>query len=336
MQPSRPSRGFTLIELLVVIAIIAVLIALLLPAVQAAREAARRAQCVNNLKQLGLALHNFHDANSFLPASDRPDASTGAARIAGITLMLPYLEQSTLFNAYNQAATWGDRTNSTVVRSKVATFLCPSSPVQDVLDGDPQPPAIWSATVAAITDYSPTLGVDTRLGATGLGLATNAGPTTTLGPWTGMIPKNSKSNLATVTDGLSNTIAFAESAGRPFVYRRGGRLSNSDLLTHRTNAGGWSRPASDFSLDGASLDGSILPGACPLNCGNGEDIGKQTFPYPYYGSEGTSEPYAFHPGGANFLMGDGSVKHVKETVSMRVFANLVTRGGGEITSADQY
>ena len=102
------------------------------------------------------------------------------------------------------------------------------------------------------------------------------------------------------------------------------------------NAGGWCRPASDFSIDGSSQDGSVTPGPCPMNCTNGEDIGGQTFPYPYYGSEGSSEVYAFHPGGANFLFGDGSVKFLKETLSMRVFTSLVTRGAGEILSADQY
>ncbi len=338
LRNSPRTRGFTLIELLVVIAIIAVLIGLLLPAVQAARAAARRASCVNNLKQLGIALHNFHDVNLNLPSSDRPSGATALPRTAGITFMLPYMEQSNLYNNYNQTANWSAPLNSTVVQSRISTLNCPSSIESSTLDGDPQliPAAPWAANVAATTDYSPTIGVDTRLGTPGLGLARAAGDTTTIGPWTGLLPKNTKSRLAEVTDGLSNTIAFAESAGRPFVYRRGGKKFGADTTAHRVNAGGWSRPASDFSIDGSSQDGSVTPGPCPMNCTNGEDIGGQTFPYAYYGSEGSSEVYAFHPGGANFLFGDGSVKFLKETLSMRVFTSLVTRGAGEILGADQY
>ncbi|MFO0956750.1 MAG: DUF1559 domain-containing protein [Isosphaeraceae bacterium] len=321
---SRP--GFTLIELLVVIAIIGVLIALLLPAVQQAREAARRIQCTNNLKQLGIAIHGFHDTNGNLPSSDRPGASTNLPRIAALTFMMPYIEQKILYDAYNQSWNWSAPDNATVVLSKVGTLLCPSVPRASTrLDGDPQPPSTWTATIAAVTDYSPTIGVDDRLVAAGLVNASGSG----------MLPKNTKSRLADVTDGLSNTVAFAESGGRPFVHRKGkGDLGDSS--TRRVNGGGWCRPASDFSLDGSSLGGTAIPGPCPINCTNGEDIGQVGFPYPYYGSEGTSEVFAFHPGGANILMGDGSVRFIKESVSMRIFAGLVTRGASEVISADQY
>jgi prepilin-type processing-associated H-X9-DG protein len=241
-----------------------------------------------------------------------------------------------MYNAYNQSVNWSAPANSTVVSSKLNVLLCPSAQNNDALDGDPNPPLTWAPNVAAVTDYSPTIGVDRRLGNSGLGLPVVAGDTTTIGPWTGMLPKNATARLADVTDGLSNTIAFAESAGRPYVYRRGGKLLHGDTMAHRVNAGGWSRPASDFSVDGSSLDGSVIPGLCPLNCTNGEDIAAVSFPYPYYGSEGTGEAYAFHPGGANFLMGDGSVRFIKESTAMVVFVDLVTRRGGEVVSSDQY
>jgi prepilin-type N-terminal cleavage/methylation domain-containing protein/prepilin-type processing-associated H-X9-DG protein len=323
----KKQGGFTLIELLVVIAIIGVLVSLLLPAVQSAREAARRSQCVNNLKQLGIAAHNFHDTNGHLPSSIRPAGLTPLPRVAALTQTLSFIEQTPLYNAMNFQYSWGAVENSTVSLTRISTFLCPSSPEPERLDGIPEfTPFV--PTVNAVTDYSPIIGIDQRLVTAGLVAPGNL---------KGILVKNDKPRLSDVKDGTSNTILIAESAGRPYVYRKGGTLLSQDLVTRRVNAGGWARPASDFSLDGSTPGGGVtLPGACPLNCTNGEDVGGQTFPHPYYGSEGTAEAFAFHPGGANFLMGDGSVRFIKESITMRTFAALVTRANGEVISADDY
>jgi prepilin-type N-terminal cleavage/methylation domain-containing protein/prepilin-type processing-associated H-X9-DG protein len=322
-SPARP--GFTLIELLVVIAIIGVLIALLLPAVQSAREAARRSQCVNNLKQLGIAAHNFHDTQNQLPVSTRVDGLTTSPRVSGLTRLLPFLEQTTVYDAFNLKINWGNAENLSVSTTKINVFLCPTSPNPERLDGLPELTP-WTPGVAAVTDYSPTTRVDTRLLTATLVDKDGAG----------MLLKNLKSTMADVKDGLSNTIMFAESAGRPFLYRKGGLLANEDLTKARVNAGGWGRPASDFSVDGSTTSGAILPGPCPLNCTNGDDIVPLGYPAPApYGTDGTGEAYAFHPGGANFLMGDGSVRFLKDSITIRTFAKLVTRAGREVISQDE-
>jgi prepilin-type N-terminal cleavage/methylation domain-containing protein/prepilin-type processing-associated H-X9-DG protein len=315
--PSRFRSAFTLVELLVVIAIIGVLVALLLPAVQAAREAARRTQCANNLRQLSLAAHNFHDTYGKLPSSVRPAGLTPLPRIAGLTLSLPFIEQSNVYNVYDQAKNWFDPANLPVTSKQIPSYLCPSTPEPKRLDGVPEN-SPWTQIVA-VTDYSPVIGVDQRL--LSARLVDQAG--------SGMLPKNGDPRMADVTDGLSNTIMYGESAGRPYVYRRGQKFGS--LPTDRLNAGGWSRPASDFSIDGSSFDGATFPGPCPLNCTNGEAVGS-AFPHPYYGSEGTAEAYAFHPGGANFGLGDGSVRFISQTINIREFARLVTRAGGEVVS----
>ena len=131
-------RGFTLVELLVVIAIIGILIALLLPAVQAARESARRTQCSNNLKQIGLALHVHHDQKKSLPSSIRPGGLTTAPRIAGLTLLMPFLEQQNIYSAYDQTKNWSDPINVPVTSTPVSSFQCPSSPEPQRLDGLPE------------------------------------------------------------------------------------------------------------------------------------------------------------------------------------------------------
>lgn len=314
----RGQRGFTLVELLVVIAIIGILVALLLPAVQAAREASRRSSCQNNLRQLGLGAHNFHDTYNKLPSSIRPGGLTTAPRIAGLTFLLPFIEQGNIYDKYDQTVNWSHANNLPLTSRQVPPFQCPSSPEPKRLDGDPQ--LTWTQIVA-VTDYSPTTGIDQRL--VTLGLVDNVSRE-------GMLPKNSEPRMADVLDGLSNTILYAESAGRPFVYRKSRKIGA--LPTNRTNAGGWARPASDFALDGASYDGSTIPGPCALNCTNGEDIGAAAFPHPYYGTDGTAEAFAFHPGGANFAFGDGSVKLINSTIDIREFARLITRNGNEVVT----
>jgi prepilin-type N-terminal cleavage/methylation domain-containing protein/prepilin-type processing-associated H-X9-DG protein len=311
--------GFTLIELLVVIAIIGMLVALLLPAVQAAREAARRTQCSNNIRQLGLAAHNFADVKKHFPSSVRPAGLTPLPRIAGMLLVLPYLEEDNAFRAYNRTKNWNDAANLPVVSRAIPTLLCPSSPNPQRLDGLPEGNP-WRPDVAAPTDYSPTIGVDKRL--KDAGLVDYDGK--------GLLPKNETPRIRDATDGLSHTIMYAESAGRPYLYRQGKQIG--DLNTFRVNAGGWCRPASDFSVDGSSYDGATAPGPCAINCTNGEDFANTPFPHPYYGAEGTSEAYAFHTGGANFVFGDGSVRLISADINIREFARLVTRAGGEITA----
>jgi prepilin-type N-terminal cleavage/methylation domain-containing protein/prepilin-type processing-associated H-X9-DG protein len=318
-------RGFTLIELLVVIVIIVLLIGLLVPAVQAARESARRGECTNNLKQLGLSIHNFETNYRYLPASTRPPGLTTSPRISWTITLLPFIEHKELSDQYDFSKNWFDDTitapklvsNKTIVNEMLPVLVCPSGPSPTRLDGVPEV-SPWVSNVGAPTDYSPTIGVDPRLVAAGLVDFSGKG----------MLPKNEKSRLADVTDGLSNTVLLAESAGRPFVYQLGKRLG--DLTTNHVNGGGWCRPASDFSIDGSSWDGTTFPGPCAVNCTNGEDVASSMFPHPFYGSEGTGEVYAFHPTGANVLFGDGAVRLISAKIDIRVFARLVTRDKAEV------
>jgi prepilin-type N-terminal cleavage/methylation domain-containing protein len=329
---SRKPNAFTLVELLVVIAIIGVLVALLLPAVQAAREAARRTQCVNNLKQIGLTVQNYHDARKKVPVSARPVGLTTAPRIAALTHLLPYFEQGNLRDRFDLTKNWGHIDNRIVMNTPIPTLQCPSDPEsENRLDGVPEANP-WEPTISSPTAYSPTIWVDKRLAAAGLIDITNQdGDGNPLDAPGIMEYNNTNASFKSVTDGLSNTILFAESAGRPMLYRSGRRVS-SDPTAARVNSGGWCRPASDLNIDGSSTDGTTDVGPCAVNCTNGMDIVESTYPHPYYNTFGTGEPYAFHPGINNHAFGDGSVRAINADIDIREYARLVSREGGEITS----
>lgn len=326
--------GFTLVELLVVIAIIGILVALLLPAIQAARAAAWRSACQNNIRQLGLAVHNYADTKKTLPSSVRPPGLTTLPRIAGFTFLLPFFEEGARYQQYNQTKDWFDPVNTPLTNQPIAILQCPSVPNAERLDGRPEY-SPWTPNVGAPTDYSPTIFVDARLKAANLvDVAVNPAsgfPPKRSDPGLGILAYNLTVKLNNITDGTSKTIMYAESAGRPFLFRKGKEVGGFPDGAARVNGGGWCRPASDMSIDGTSSDGATETGPCAINCTNGIAMGS-TFPHPYYHTVGTSEPYSFHSGGANFCMGDGSVKWINDNIDIREFAKLVTRAGAEIVT----
>jgi prepilin-type N-terminal cleavage/methylation domain-containing protein/prepilin-type processing-associated H-X9-DG protein len=351
--------GFTLIELLVVIAIIAVLVALLLPAVQQAREAARRSQCKNNLKQLGLAVHNFESNFGYIPSSLRPPVAN-SVRFSVLTALLPNLDLSNIYNQYNQSVNWNAAANVALVQTSLPVFNCPSDVLAGQLDGVPDSPSAWAQDTAAVTSYSPIYGISPLVYSTGLTTQAQPGlytdPATiyagaplsyvagffpknaTVDPQTGLHTKKGK-RFSDVRDGLSNTIAIAESAGRPAVFRKNQQWGS--LPGDRVNGGGWARPASDIMIYGEKPDGSDLLGTTAINATNGRDIGPNdptyasaSYPYtvaPYsFGVNGTSSPYSFHTGGAHVLLGDGSVRFIADNISFNTFLSLTTPAGAEV------
>jgi prepilin-type N-terminal cleavage/methylation domain-containing protein/prepilin-type processing-associated H-X9-DG protein len=314
---SRRRAAFTLIELLVVIAIIGVLVGLLLPAVQKIRAAADRLSCQNNLKQIGLAIHNYETATGLLPSSIRPAGFTPLPRTSWAVEVLPYIEQDNLQKNYDVTQNWSAPINLPITSQPIKIFRCPASPRRNLLDGDPQTD-VWN--LVATSDYAASAGV--------AAFATDVNSTGAVEP--GLLEKNGHVTFADATDGLSNTLLVVESAGRPQIYRRG--VPYGTPPAHKVNGGGWARPASDFLLATSSPDGSTPVGGCAVNCTNGFDY--QGYPAPLFGTDGSSETYSFHPGVANVLLGDGSVRAVSATISVTTYANLVNRRDGLVLGTD--
>ncbi|WP_406696805.1 DUF1559 domain-containing protein [Singulisphaera sp. Ch08] len=316
--PRTRPRGFTLIELLVVIAIIGVLIALLLPAVQSAREAARRSQCVNNLKQIGLAIHNYQSAIGAFPPGyvsnwkrDTSDEGTAEDDLgqgwAWGSMILPQLEQTAVYNAINFNLTMTFQDNVTAQSIRFNSFLCPSDfpkqlvPVRDETN---------TQTVYTVASGN-------YVGMYGIGEVGEAP-----GRGTGMFFRNSRLSFADMTDGSSQTIMAGE------------RSFNLSYVTWTGRAiGGWLHKTSSF--EGGNDQYAVDPEeSFTMILG---PIGTEHGPRTPNHQMAHVEDYASrHPGGVNFVFGDGSVKFIKNTITPAVYQGLATRGGGEILSADSY
>jgi prepilin-type N-terminal cleavage/methylation domain-containing protein len=244
VPPAEKRPGFTLIELLVVIAIIAVLIGLLVPAVQQVREAAARTQCANNLKQLGVGLHNFHDTYKGFP----PARATVPATHSWVPYLMPYIEQQPLYNQYTFTVSWNNASNATVIGTNIMVMLCPSAPDSAQGTGG-----------RALTDYSPT----TRF--TSPNTFVNALPP--VDPtYNGVLGLNVRRRLIDIRDGTSNTFLLAESANRNELWQMG-QLVNTSGTT-----GSWGNPGNELTTDGFNPTTNAVPGPCGVNCTNSNQI----------------------------------------------------------------
>jgi prepilin-type processing-associated H-X9-DG protein len=291
-------------EMLVVLALIGVLIGLLLPAVQKVREAAARLACMNNLKQAGLALHQYAGDRGALP----PGAVFGPFPPAGIAtdavhgcwpFVLPYLEQQALFSAYRWDVDFFSPANQPAVVTQLQVLQCLSAQANRVVDASHSDGAFGSGGRGACTDYGPVAGVSPALAAWGL--------IDLPASYEGALPVNQMTRLTAISDGLSNTLLVAEDAGRPERWQAGRYVPGSFAA-----GGPWASSANAVVITGASADGSVLPGPCGINCTNNR------------------QPYSFHAGGANFLFADGSVHFLAAAIDIRVLAALATRAGGEV------
>ena len=315
----RRRLGFTLIELLVVIAIIAVLIALLLPAVQSAREAARRAQCINNFKQIGIAMHNYANVQGGFPPSAFVPKTADLQQFGGWGVqILGYLEQPQVFAAYNFNLAFHAVPNQTAVNTVLSVYICPSTP-------RPSTPVFG---LVQFKGYS---------GSPNMNLSAAPGdyytPRSYVEQWyatpsfvdhVGAVDQAVHTPFSAITDGLSNTMLAYECAGKPDYYVKGKYVhgfptpSSPYVVDHYWDFGPW---AGFQNMRIVSFTGGQYQydGPCVINCHNG-----------------WNGVYSFHPGGVDALACDGSARFLKESIAKPVIKAFVTRAEGEIISADQY
>ena len=300
-------KGFTLIELLVVIAIIAVLIALLLPAVQQAREAARRTQCRNNMHQIGLALHNYHDAYGCLPSGAvglRGRPQDGWPMHTWMTMILPFVDESALYNAYNFSLRFDNGGNTTVTRAFIAQYVCPSSSTDGVV-GE-----------FGMSHYAGSAGAKLYSSSGGVGCEQQSG----------VLFAVSSVRVRDIRDGTSNTIAAGE------ICRSLGGWAKGWAGAGGGGGGG------DASRTGgcACPRGAIRWGQCKTGCAPGFNVFGHKHGSPQKPYDEMLQFNSVHEGGAHFVLCDGSARFLSENMDVGVYQALLTRANNEIVDDEDY